>query len=140
MKKLIKETNRLIYKEHSDITNTLIKEPQNKVKIPIFKEYLYNIELGDSFFDSLKKDYKNFEEWYIRKMQDGFMAYITRDNFGNLGSFLMLKVEDEQEDYSNFEIPFKKGIRLKVATFKVASIGNKIGKRYMNIIINEAKK
>lgn len=77
---------------------------EQKIRTPAFilHEYLYNIELNDTFFDSLKMDYSGFEAWYKKKARDGSMAYITRDSFGNLGSFLMLKVEDETEDYSQF--------------------------------------
>lgn len=115
---------------------------EQEIRTPAFilHEYLYNIELNDTFFDSLKMDYRGFESWYKKKARDGSMAYITRDSFGNLGSFLMLKVEDETEDYSQFETPFKKGIRLKVSTFKVANTGNKIGESYIKIIVNEAIK
>ena len=115
---------------------------EKEIRTPAFilHEYLYNIELNDIFFDSLKEDYNGFEIWYKKKSRDGAKAYITRDNFGNLGSFLMLKVEDETEDYSQFEIPFKKGKRLKVATFKVSNTGNKIGESYIKIMINEAIK
>ena len=50
----------------------------------------------------------------------------------------MIKIEDESEDYSSFREPFEKNIRLKIATFKVANTGNKIGESYIKIIINEA--
>lgn len=52
----------------------------------------------------------------------------------------MLKVEDENEDYSKFKEPFKKDLRLKISTFKVANTGNKIGESYIKIIIKEAEK
>ena len=117
-----------------------LEEKEIKTSAFILHEYLYNIELNDNFFDSLKKDYNGFEIWYKKKSRDGAKAYITRDNFGNLGSFLMLKIEDETEDYSRFEIPFKKGKRLKVSTFKVTNTRNKIGESYIKIIISEAIK
>ena len=53
------------------------------------------------------------------------MAYITRDAKNNLSSFLMIKIEDESEDYSCFREPFEKNIRLKISTFKVSNTGNK---------------
>ena len=111
------------------------------VRIPAFikLEYLDNIQLNDPFFASLKEDYNGFEAWYKKKAREKAMAYITRDN-GAIGSFLMLKIEDEQEDYSSFVIPFKQGKRLKISTFKVANTGNKIGESYIKIIINEALK
>lgn len=115
---------------------------EKEIRTPTFinYEYLYNIELEDNFFDSLKDDYKVFENWYKKKSREGKMAYITRYSNNKIGSFLMLKVEDQNEDYSRFKKPFGKGMRLKVATFKVANTGNKIGESYIKIIVNEALK
>lgn len=115
---------------------------EKEIRTPAFinYEYLYNVELEDEFFNSLKADYKVFEKWYKKKSREGKMAYITRYPNNKIGSFLMLKVEDENEDYSRFKEPFKKGQRLKVATFKVANTGNKIGESYIKIIVNEALK
>lgn len=115
---------------------------EKEIRTPAFilSEYLYNIELEDTFFDSLKNDYKGFEDWYKKKSQEGKKAYITRDDQNNVSSFLMIKTEDRNEDYSNFKEPFKKNIRLKIATFKVANTGNKIGESYIKIIIDEAIK
>lgn len=115
---------------------------EKEIRTPAFinYEYLYNVELDDEFFDSLKVDYKGFEIWYKKKSRAGNKAYITRYPNNKIGSFLMLKVEDENEDYSRFKEPFKKGLRLKVATFKVANTGNKIGESYIKIIVNEALK
>lgn len=119
-------------------------KPSKEVKIrtPIFinQEFLYNINLNDRFFDSLKKDYNGFEKWYAKKSCEGEMAYVTRYENGDIGSFLMLKVENENEDYSKFKNPFDRAIRLKVSTFKVANTGNKIGESYIKIIIKEAIK
>ncbi len=115
---------------------------EKEIRTPAFiqSEYLYNIDLDDVFFDSLKSDYKGFENWYKKKSQEGKKAYITRDDKNNVSSFLMTKIENENEDYSNFKEPFEKNIRLKIATFKVANTGNRIGESYIRIIINEAIK
>lgn len=115
---------------------------EKEIRTPAFinYEYLYNVELEDDFFDSLKVDYKGFENWYKKKSREGNMAYISRYQNNKIGSFLMVKVEYENEDYSRFQEPFEKGVRLKVATFKVANTGNKIGESYIKIIINEALK
>lgn len=125
-----------------DAINLFKPLEEKEIRIPAFikYEYLYNIELEDDFFDSLKNDYKGFENWYKDKSREGKMAYITRYQNNKIGSFLMLKVENENEDYSNFKEPLKKDIRLKVATFKVANTGNKIGESYIKIIIKEALK
>lgn len=117
-----------------------LEEKETRNQAFINYEFLYNIDLEDEFFDSLKTDYKDFENWYKKKTLDGNKAFITRHANNKIGSFLMLKTEDENEDYSEFKKPFKKGRRLKVATFKVANTGNKIGESYIKIIISEAIK
>lgn len=116
------------------------KEAEIRTPVFIKQEFLYNIDLNDPFFGSLKKDYSGFEKWYEKKSRDGEMAYVTRYENGDIGSFLMLKVENENEDYSKFKNPFDRAIRLKVSTFKVANTGNKIGESYIKIIIQEAIK
>ncbi len=125
-----------------DAINLFKPLEEKEIRTPAFikYEYLYNIELEDNFFDSLKADYKGFENWYKKKSREGNKAYITRYPNNKIGSFLMLKLENENEDYSRFKEPFEKGLRLKVATFKVANTGNKIGESYIKIIINEALK
>ena len=104
------------------------------------KEYLYNIDLEDEFFTSLRGDYKEFDKWFNTKKEECKQAYITRNKEKNITSFLMLKEEDETEDYSSFEKPFKPGKLIKVATFKVSDTGKKLGKCFIKIIINEALK
>lgn len=117
-------------------------EEEKEVRTPAFIQLsnLYNIDLENNFFDSLRDDYNGFDKWYKNKSKDGKKAYVSYDENGKIGSFLMLKVEDENEDYSKFKIPFEKGKRLKISTFKVANTGNKIGETYIKIILEEAKK
>lgn len=117
-------------------------EEKKPISTPIFirEENLYNIELEDPFFSSLKMAYKGFEEWFVKKQREGKKAYITRDSNQNITSFLMLKEEGENEDYSDFEIPFIPKKRLKVSTFKVSDTGKKIGESFVKIMIEEAIK
>lgn len=125
-----------------DAINLFKPLEEKEIRTPAFinYEYLYNVEIEDNFFDSLKADYKGFENWYKKKSLEGKKAYITRYSNNEISSFLMLKVEDEKEDYSNFKEPFKKDVRLKITTFKVANTGNKIGESYIKIIVREALK
>ncbi len=125
-----------------DAINLFKPLEDKEIRTPIFinYEYLYNIDLEDEFFDSLKTDYKSFEKWYKKKSCEGNKAYISRYPNNKISSFLMLKVEDEKEDYSRLEKPFEKGVRLKISTFKVSNTGNKIGETYIKIIIKEALK
>ena len=113
---------------------------KNEYVLPILYEYLYNIDIRDSFFDSLKYDYYGFEKWYRRKSLQNEKAYITYDSTHKLGSFLLLKLEDERESYTNFDKSFSYARRLKICTFKVTNTGNGIGDAYFDIISQEAEK
>lgn len=97
------------------------------------------INLNDSFFDSLKEDYPGFDKWFIKKYDDE--VYITvNSNNGMLLSFLYLKIEDRNENYSNITpiLPPKK--RLKIGTFKVINNGFRLGERFLKIIFDNALK
>lgn len=97
------------------------------------------IDLTDSFFDSLKEDYDGFDNWFIKKYDDE--AYITiNSNNGRLLSFLYLKVEDQNENYSNITPVFPPKKRLKIGTFKVISNGFRLGERFLKIIFDNALK
>ena len=110
------------------------------VETPVFikKEYLYNMDLNDNFFTTLRYDYKGFDEWFIKKQRKEEMAYVTMTKDNKVTSFLMLKEEDENEDYSVFEKPFNPAKRIKVSTFKVSDTVKKIGECFIKIMVNEA--
>lgn len=95
------------------------------------------INLDDAFFDTLKEDYDGFEKWFVKKYDEE--AYITiNSNNGILLSFLYLKVEDENEDYSNITPVMPPKRRLKIGTFKVISNGFRLGERFVKIIFDNA--
>ncbi len=97
------------------------------------------IDLQDPFFNTLKEDYIGFDKWFIKKYDDE--AYITKNNDnGKLLSFLYLKVENKNEDYSNISPIFSPKKRLKVGTFKVISNGFRLGERFLKIIFDNALK
>lgn len=110
------------------------------IELPVLieQEFLYNINLEDEFFSTLRSDYKDFDKWFIKKQRRGTIVYVTKTKENKVTSFLMLKEEDENEDYSFFEKPFNPAKRIKISTFKVSDTGKKIGQRFMKIIINEA--
>jgi len=85
-----------------------------------------DIPLSDEFFDSLKKDYKDFANWYVRKVSENASAYIQKTN-GKLTGFMYLKVEDgEVTDVIPMLEPKP---RIKIGTFKVEAHGTKLGER-----------
>lgn len=50
-----------------------------------------DIDLNDTFFDTLKEDYPGFEAWFEKKSKDNSKAYVqyTDNNLGNV----VLKIE-----------------------------------------------
>lgn len=117
------------------------KEEQVIIDTPVFikSEYLYNMDLEDDFFTTLRRDYLGFDKWFEKKQLKGEKAYVTTKE-NKITSFLMLKEEDKNEDYSSFDIPFKPGKRIKISTFKVSDTGKKIGECFIKIMVNEAIK
>ena len=106
----------------------------NVQKIPFGK-----IDLDDSFFLSLKKDYMGFAEWFQRKRNE--TAYITfNSKNGKLLSFLYLKIEGPEENYADIQPAFPQKKRLKVGTFKVIRNGFRLGERFLKIIFDNALK
>ena len=117
------------FAEHPELINYKVLNVQ-KLKFG-------KIDLNDTFFDTLKEDYVGFDKWFIRKYDEE--AYITiNSNNGMLLSFLYLKVEDENENYSNISPHFSAKRRLKVGTFKVISNGFRLGERFVKIIFDNA--
>ena len=120
-----------IYSENPELVNYKVLNVQ---KIQFGK-----IDLTDSFFQSLKDDYKEFEKWFLKKYDDE--AYITiNSNNGRLLSFLYLKVEGKDENYSDISPVFQPKKRLKIGTFKVISNGFRLGERFLKIIFDNALK
>lgn len=119
------------FAEHPELVNYKVLNVQ-KLKFG-------KIDLNDTFFDSLKEDYVGFDKWFIKKYDEE--AYITiNSNNGMLLSFLYLKVEDENENYSNINPQFSPKRRLKIGTFKVISNGFRLGERFVKIIFDNALK
>lgn len=103
--------------------------------VNIEEKYLYEIDINDAFFDSLRSDYKGFNEWI--KRNNNRKIYVTFDN-DKITSFLMLKIEEKSEIY-NFDKKFLPKKRLKICTMKVENKGLGIGEEFIKIIFSNAK-
>lgn len=101
------------------------------VKQTLFGE----VNLNDSFFDSFRSDYKEFDSWFNKKCDE--IAYICVSEDAVLG-FLYVKVEGEYESYADINPVFSRKKRLKIGTFKVESTGFRLGERFIKIIIDNA--
>jgi len=108
---------------------------------PALKEdFLYNLNLSDPFFDSLKHDYPrvgkspSFEEWFKDKARRPcFVSYQSPDR---IGALLVKKIEDEAIDDARPPLPKKK--RLKIALLKVIDYGHKIGELLLKLSFDSA--
>jgi hypothetical protein len=95
-----------------------------------------DIDLNDSFFDSLKADYKEFPYWFAKKSAGGDDAYIFLNDTGSLDGFLYLKVEDGALDDVVPALPPRH--RLKVGTMKINPHGTRLGERFIKKIFDHA--
>lgn len=104
---------------------------------PSLKEdFMYNLNLDDPFFDTLKEEYPrfgespSFEEWFNQKSRDHrkcFVSYQTRDH---IGALLIKKIENDKIDT---EPPLPKKNRVKITTLKVTDYGHKIGELLLKL-------
>jgi rRNA-processing protein FCF1/uncharacterized protein YfkK (UPF0435 family) len=96
---------------------------------------IHNINLNDPFFDLLKKEYSEFDEWFKKIKREGRNCLINYKDDGSIGALLIYKLEDEPI-YAIPQIPKKK--RIKLSTFKVAQFGYKIGELFIKLAIDIA--
>jgi hypothetical protein len=104
--------------------------------LAVKKELFGNVALTDPFFDSFKRDYVDFTQWFNRKSDE--TAYVSKTENGELVAFLYLKLEEPLEPYPDIEPRFWPCRRLKIGTFKVAMNGYKLGERFLKIIFDNA--
>lgn len=76
-----------------------------------------DIDLNDSFFDSLKNDYPEFPEWFKKKSNSDESALVYYDSIG-VAAFIYLKRENEKISLVDGAIPAAE--RLKIGTLKLS--------------------
>lgn len=102
-------------------------------------KFFSEINLNDTFFDSLRKDYPEFNEWFQKKSATGAQAYVAFDNESHVVDFMYLKEEIGPlgaEDKITPEFPSKR--RLKVGTFKILARHTTRGERFIKKILDIA--
>ncbi|MDW7731092.1 MAG: PIN domain-containing protein [Methanolobus sp.] len=110
---------------------------ESPVNLPALKnDFVYNLNIDDPFFDSLKKDYEGFINWFTKISKSGRKCYVHYKENGKIGALLIYKIEDEILD-SNPIMPKKR--RLKLSTLKVSHVGNKIGELFIKLAVNYAR-
>lgn len=103
--------------------------------LSVRRDYLGNLDITDKFFESFIEDYPGYEKWFNQKANDA--VYVCRSGDKPV-ALLLLKVEEESEDYSDINPPFAKKKRLKICTFKVTSNGFRLGERFLKIVFDNA--
>ncbi len=97
------------------------------------EEFIYNLHLEDPIFDSLKREYMGFDDWFREKAREGRKAWVHHYRpDGTLGAVLICKEEDEAVA-SSPALPKKR--RLKVSTLKVADVGNRVGEFFIRLAV-----
>lgn len=91
-----------------------------------------DININDIFFDSLKLDYMEFEEWFKRKKEEE--VYILKDNLNKIQAFLYMKIENEID--TKIDPIIREERILKIGTFKINAHGTKLGERFIKLIFD----
>lgn len=95
----------------------------------------HEINIKDPFFDSLKNDYSEFENWFNKKSLSDDYAFIQLvDN--SLEGFLYLKKETGPINDVNPTLSCN--IAVKIGTFKVNPHGTRLGERFIKKSIDYA--
>jgi hypothetical protein len=102
----------------------------HKLKLKSFSE----IDISNSFFDTLKDDYAEFGVWFQKKVDAGESAYLYGTTV--LVGFLYLKVE--MGEIADIYPSLPNGVHLKVGTMKINGHGTKLGERFVKKIFDHA--
>lgn len=118
-----------------DFSNETVSHP------PALKEeVVYNLEINDPFFESLKEEYGEpvFEKWFKDISRKGRKCWVHFNEDHSIGALLIYKIENESIDDSVPSLPTKN--RLKLSTFKVTQTGYKIGELFIKLSVKYALK
>ncbi len=111
---------------------------EQKPTLPYFieKTTANLLDIDDSIFDKLKRDYLGFDRWFkkVQNERRDCLTYFNSDN--SLGALLIYKHENENIDVGDFRLPACD--RIKIATMVVTNNGYKIGELFLSWIINYA--
>lgn len=112
-----------------------VAELQTRYPPALSRVPLHSLNLKDPFFDTLKADYPEFEDWFKGKARSGLYGLVYLEEDGRIGAFLLLKHEGEMV---NCRPPLEAKPRVKISTLKVTHQGYKIGELFVKIAVQEA--
>lgn len=91
-------------------------------------KYLYEIDVRQPFFNSLRASYSGFNDWFNRCASEKRRAWVIEDD-GNLSALCVFKEEKDEIVTDTNDCLY--GRSLKLCTFKVADLGKKLGERLL---------
>ena len=103
--------------------------------LSVRKSLFGNLDLSDGFFVSFKEDYPGYKDWFNKKADETVYVCLSEDK---PIAILYLKVEGQDEDYTDIDPSLPKKRRLKIGTFKVALNGFRLGERFLKIVFDNA--
>ncbi|RYJ40021.1 hypothetical protein NU08_0777 [Flavobacterium anhuiense] len=126
-----------IFKIQTFLEKVIAEHPElvNYKVLAVKKVDFAEVNINDEFFDSFRLDYKEFNSWFNSKSENP--CYVCYSD-GHLTAFLFVKIENEEENYSNINPVFEPKRRLKIGTLKVTGNGYKIGERFLKTIFDNA--
>lgn len=101
----------------------------NTIEEKLFRD----IPLDDHFFDSLKKDYREFPDWFRGKSTES--AYVQYSDEQLIG-FMYLKTEEGE--VNDVEPVLSSAKRIKIGTLKVEAHGTRLGERLIKKAFDHA--
>jgi predicted nucleic acid-binding protein len=111
------------------------EEPRVKISKPpsLVETTVNNINFKDPIFESLRYDYKDFDNWIKKIKSENRKCWVHYTEKNSIGAILIYKEEKEPLDYVNPPRPEK--MRFKICTMKVSKEGKKIGELFIRLSI-----
>ena len=92
-----------------------------------------DLDIKHPFFESFKKIYGDYyNRWFERKRNDS--VFVRLDDKNNIKALLKLKIENEDEDYTEMSEKFSPKKRLKISSLKVEKNYKEISELFIKII------
>jgi hypothetical protein len=93
------------------------------------------LNINDPFFDSFKKDYPEYNDWFKSKSNDD--VYVAQLH-GSIKAILKLKIEDNYDEFSDVQPMLNNEKTLKISSLKITLNGSKLFERFIKLIYDIA--
>ena len=97
---------------------------------------LKDVSTSDAFFDSFRDSYEPYYSEWLKKKENDTVFLVESGT--SVIAFMKLKIEYDNEDYSDIFPEFSSARRLKISSFKVVYGNPRLSLRMIDIAISEA--